>query len=97
LSIGDIKKLNSFKEPAQPKEITVHEAEPHKTGWNYCSIVGQLSFLTGSTQGKLAFAVHQCAHFCTDPKRQHEKALHKILHYLIGTPKEGLIFKPDKV
>jgi hypothetical protein len=46
LSVGDIK-LNSYKEPAQPKEIMVHEGEPRKTDWNYRSIVGQLNYLTG--------------------------------------------------
>jgi hypothetical protein len=94
-SIGDIT-LNACKEPATPKEILVHEGEPRKTDWNYRSIVGQLNYLTGSSRGELAFAVHQCARFAADPKRQHEKALLKILRYLKGTPNGGLIITPRK-
>jgi hypothetical protein len=94
-SIGDIT-LNTCKEPATPKEILVHEGEPRKMDWNYRSIVGHLNYLTGSSRGKLAFAVHQCAQFSADPKRQHEKALLKILWYLKGTPNGGLIITPQK-
>jgi hypothetical protein len=66
-SVGNIK-LNPCKEPAQPKEIMVHEGEPCKTDWNYRSIVGQLNYLLGSTRGKLAFLVHQCARFSANKK-----------------------------
>jgi hypothetical protein len=62
-------------------------------GWNYCSMVDQLNYLTGSLQGKLAFAVHQCCsvQFSADLKWQQKKAVMKILQYLTGTPNEGLI------
>jgi hypothetical protein len=76
--IGDIT-LNACKEPVTPKAILVHEEEPWKTNWNYQSIVGQLNYLTGSSQGKLAFAVHQCARFAANPKRQHEKPWKSII------------------
>jgi hypothetical protein len=94
-SIGD-NKLNACKEPATPKEILVREGEPMKTDWNYRSILGQLNYLTCSTRGELAFAVHQCARFAATPKLQHEKALKKILKYLVGALDEGLIISPDK-
>jgi hypothetical protein len=77
-AIGDIM-LNACKEPATPKEILVHEGKPHKTDWNYHSIVGQLNYLNGSLQGELAFAVHRCAQFAGDPKWLHEKVLLKII------------------
>jgi hypothetical protein len=90
-------KLNSCKEPATPKEILVQEGKPTKMDWNYWSILGQLSYLTCSTRGELAFSVHQCARFVADPTLQHEKALKKILKYLQGTLlDEGMIIKPDK-
>jgi hypothetical protein len=47
-------------------------------------------------QGKLAFAIYQCACFLEDPKWQHKQALQKIIRYLISTPGEGLIITPDK-
>ena len=40
--------------------------------------------------------VHQCARFCESPKLIHERAVHRIVRYLIGTRERGLIFKPDK-
>jgi hypothetical protein len=88
--------LNAFKEAATPKEILGHEGEPRKTDWNYRSIVGQLNYLTGPSQGEIAFLVHQCMQFAADPKRLHKKALLKILRCLKGTPDEGLIMTPRK-
>ena len=36
--------------------------------WDYCSIVGKLYFLEKSTQPDIAYAVHQCARFSSNPK-----------------------------
>ena len=53
----------------------------------------------------MAYAVHQCARFCNDPKLSHEKAVKRIIRYLIGTVRndrnrrtsnQGIIYKPDK-
>jgi hypothetical protein len=47
------------------------------------------------TRPDLAFAVHQCARFCNDPKLSHEQALKYLTRYLYGTRTKGLILKPD--
>jgi len=43
----------------------------------------------------IAFAVHQCACFCTNPKRSHELAVQCIVHYLKGTSNKGCFLKPS--
>ena len=42
-----------------------------------------------------AYAVHQCARFCNDPKLSHEKAVKCICRYLKGTQDHGLCFKAN--
>ena len=40
-------------------------------------------------------AVHQCARFNADPKLSHERAVKKIVRYLLDTKEKGLIYEPD--
>ena len=41
-------------------------------------------------------AVHRCARFCNDPKFSHERAINRIVKYLIGSSSKGIIYKIDK-
>ena len=43
----------------------------------------------------LAYSVHQCAHFCNNPKWLHEQGLKCICRYLYLTRGQGLVFKPN--
>ena len=43
----------------------------------------------------LTYAVHQCARFSHDPKREHGEAVKRIGRYLKGTADKGLIMQPD--
>ena len=52
-----------------------------------------LSYLTG-TRPDILYAVHSCARFATNPKMSHEKAIKRIVKYLIGTKNEGIILNP---
>ena len=59
------------------------------------------NFLVNSTRPEIAYAFHQCAPFCENPKLSHEKAVKKIVQYLIGTKRSngeysGLLFNVDK-
>ena len=54
-----------------------------------------MNYLKKTTRPELAFAVHQCVRFCEDPKLSHERAVHRIVRYLVGTKNKGLLFKPD--
>ena len=40
--------------------------------------------------------VHQCARFCNDSKLFHERAINRIVKYLIGSSSKGMFYKPDK-
>jgi hypothetical protein len=40
---------------------------PFDDSFHYRSIIGKLNFLEKSTRPELAYAVHQCARFCTNP------------------------------
>jgi hypothetical protein len=58
-------------------------------------MIGMLTYLSTSTRPDIAFAVHQCARFCTSPKRSHELAVRHIVRYLKGTKDRGYILRPS--
>ena len=63
--------------------------------FNYRSAIGQLNYLAATTRPEIAFAVHQCARFCSDPKEVHYKAIKRIGRYLHSTQDKGLILRPS--
>ncbi len=63
-----------------PKSKSVSAKEFH-----YRSVIGQLNYLAATTRPDIAFAVHQCARFCNDPKEPHVKAVKRIVRYLVGS------------
>jgi hypothetical protein len=68
---------------------------PYNETWNYRSIIGKLNFLAENTCPDIAFAVHQCVHFCSNPCASHGAAIKRIGRYLKTTAKKGLILCPD--
>ena len=72
-----------------------HEGPIRKADWKYRSVIGMLGYLQGTTRPDIAMATHQCARFCTDPKLSHERAVKRIVRYLLDTKDEGIIYKPD--
>jgi hypothetical protein len=62
--------------------------------WNYRAVVGMLNYLASSTRPDIAFAIHQCARFCVNPKRSHELAIHRIVRYLKSTSYKGYFLRP---
>jgi len=81
---------------ASSKLLSRHpNSEPFDGHFGYRRVVGMLNYLEGATRGELAYAVHQCARFCQDPKVEHGQALKWIGRYLAGTKDKGLIMKPD--
>jgi hypothetical protein len=69
-------------------------AEQEET-WNYRSVLGKLQFIAANTRPEIAFAVHQCARYCNNPKLLHEKALKHIGRYLLLTKDKGMILQPE--
>ena len=62
--------------------------------WSYCSVIGKLNFLALNSRPDIAFAVHQCARFCSNPRASHGTVVKRIGCYLKHTPDSGLIFDP---
>ena len=71
------------------------EGKPCEQTWHYRSVIGKLMFLSGNTRPDIAFAVHQCARFSTNPRASHERAVKQIGRYLLGTRDKGLIIRPE--
>ena len=63
-------------------------------GFDYCRVVGKLLYLEKSLRREIAYAVHQCARYCKNPRRSHGEALKRIGRYLVGTADKGMIIKP---
>lgn len=101
-AVPGMRKANPVKYPALPSVILTKDENGNirREHWNYRSLIGMLNFLTNSSHPELAFAVHQCARFCNDPKRIHEQAVRRIIQYLLSTKRgtdsyQGLLFKVD--
>ena len=86
--IGSIKGMEDAK-MAKSLAVTTSiltkdtDGNPRKENWNYRSLIGMLNYLVNCTQPDLAYAVHQCARFCADPKSSHEQAVKRILRFLL--------------
>jgi len=76
-----------YKDPKGP---------PFDESFHYRSIIGKLNFLEKSTCPELAYAVHQCARFCSNPKHSHGIAIKHIGRYLLSTRDQGIILKPKQ-
>ena len=63
--------------------------------FNYRSVIGKLNVLEKSTRPDIAYAVHQCARFSSNPRESHGKAVEYIAKYLANTRDEGIILDPD--
>jgi histone deacetylase 1/2 len=83
--------------PAQSTTILSRgqEDESHNEKWQYRSVIGKLNFLEKSSRPDIAYAVHNCARFSSDPKTTHSKAVKRIGRYLLGTRDKGIVMKPD--
>jgi hypothetical protein len=71
------------------------ESKPNFEGsFHYRSVIGKFNFLEKTTQPDIAYAVHQCARFCEDPKQIHADAVMHLIKYLNGTRDKGIILDP---
>jgi hypothetical protein len=71
------------------------QGEPFDESFHYRSIIGKLNYLEKSTRPDLSFAVHQCARFCSDPRKSHATAVKYIGRYLATTKDKGIHVKPN--
>jgi hypothetical protein len=86
------------KEKAAPSSTILRpdlNGEPFDEKWEYRSVVGKLNFLEKSTRPEIAYAVHQCARFLSNPKKSHVNAIKYLCRYLMGTKDKGIILRAD--
>jgi hypothetical protein len=70
-------------------------SESFDKSFDYRSVIGKLNYLEKGSRPDIAYIVHQCARFSTDPKVEHGKAVRWLGRYLKGTRDKGLILKPN--
>ena len=71
------------------------QGPPKKDKWKYRGLVGMLGYLQGTSSPDISMSTHQFARFNNDPKLSHERALKKIVRYLLDTKNEGIVFRSD--
>ena len=72
------------------------EGTDFKGDFDYQSVIGKLNFLEKVSRPEIAYAVHQCARFSTNPKELHAEAVRHIAKYLLGTKDKGIILNPNE-
>jgi hypothetical protein len=81
--------------PASSKVFTQHTESPEfDESFNYHSVIGKLNYLEKATWSDISSAVHQCARFVSNPKKEHGEAVRWLVRYLKGTKDKGTILKP---
>ena len=55
-----------------------------------------MNYLQQSTRPDIALTAHQYARFCNDLKHIHERAVKKIVKYLLGMKERGIVCRPDE-
>ncbi len=80
---------------ASSKALTQHSSSQAFDGsFDYRSGIGKLNYLEKATRSDISFAVHQCARFVSDPKKEQGEAVRWLVRYLKGTKDQGTILKP---
>ena len=80
---------------ATSKLLSRHSGSPtFDNSFNYRSVIGKLNYLEKASRPDISYAVHQCARFAADPKKEHGDTVRWIGRYLKGTKDQGVIMKP---
>ena len=71
------------------------QSESFDKSFDYRSVIGKLNYLERGSRSDISYAVHQCARFCSDPKKEHGQAVRWLGRYLRHTRNKGTILKPN--
>ena len=81
LSNDFVKKLGT---PANQILFPDLNEEAYDGASNYRSVIGKLNFLALNTRPDIAFAVHQCARFCQNPRVTYGAVVKKLVNIFMG-------------
>ena len=92
--------LNAMSKTHQTPAVVIltksASSKPTTESLDYRSVIGQMNYLAATTRPDIAFAVHQCARFCSNPRKPHYEAVKRIARYLAQTREAGLMLRPGK-
>jgi hypothetical protein len=81
---------------ASSKTLCRHlDSPPFDEHFNFCRVVGQLSYLEKCSRLDISCAVHQAARFVSNPRIQHGKALKWLGRYPVGSRDKAMIYSPS--
>jgi hypothetical protein len=85
--------VNTKTTPALASKILSNhkDSDPFDESFHYRSVIGKLNYLEKCTRPDIAYAVHQCARFSIDPRKEHGEAVRRIGRYLKATRDKGII------
>ena len=82
---------------ASSKILYDHKKSPlFDDSFHYRLVIVKLNYLKRSCRPDIAYIVHQCARFSTDPRREHGQALRWLGKYLKDNVNEGTTLQPEK-
>ena len=82
--------------PAGYTLLNKYESGPaRKASWKYRGIIGMLGYFQGTICTEIAMATYQCARFNNNTHLSHERAVKRIIRYLLNTRDKGMIYRPD--
>jgi hypothetical protein len=93
-----VKSNTKTKDKAAPSSTILRrdlDGKPFDEKWDYRSIIRKLNFLEKSTRPEIAYAVHQCARFTSNPKQSHANAIKYLYRCSMATKDKGLILRPN--
>lgn len=91
----EVSETNRRTNPVVGPLLSRNDGPDRKHNWHYRSVIGMLGYLQNSTRPDISMAVHQCARFNSDPKLSHEKAVKRIVRYLLATADKEITYSPD--
>jgi len=80
--IKDVGLTDFSKGKETPADSVLHadkDGAPRHESWNYRSMIGKLNYIANNTRPDINMAVHQCAHFCVNPRAIHKLAVKRII------------------
>ena len=85
------------KTPAPSSRILkrCNESKDFDQSFDYRSVIGMLNYLDAGSRSDIAYAMHQCARFVSNPKVEHGRAVRWLARYIRATKDKGTTFTPN--